>query len=85
MDSLAEQTASRRLRPQRRLSQQLSGWACRGDPASPHSVIAPGSTRRAVQAFIDFSPDNDPYSEHDFGFFKPQGEFFWKIDAYDPR
>ena len=40
---------------------------------------------RAVQAFTAFTPDNDPYGEHDFGFFKVAGhEFFWKIDYYDP-
>ena len=40
---------------------------------------------RAVQAFTAFTPDNDPYGEHDFGFFKAAGhEFFWKIDYYDP-
>jgi Protein of unknown function (DUF3768) len=39
---------------------------------------------RAVQAFTDFTPDNDPYGEHDFGFFKLAGcEFFWKIDLYE--
>ena len=37
---------------------------------------------RAVQAFNAFTPDNDPYGEHDFGFFKAAGhEFFWKIDS----
>jgi Protein of unknown function (DUF3768) len=40
---------------------------------------------RAVQAFTAFTPDNDHYGEHDFGFFKLAGrEFFWKIDSYDP-
>ena len=39
---------------------------------------------RAVQAFTAFTPDNDPYGEHDFGFFKAAGhEFFWKIDLYE--
>jgi Protein of unknown function (DUF3768) len=39
---------------------------------------------RAVQAFNAFAPDNDPYGEHDFGFFKVAGhEFFWKIDLYE--
>jgi hypothetical protein len=29
-------------------------------------------------------PDNDPYSEHDFGSFEIEGDkFFWKIDCYD--
>lgn len=40
---------------------------------------------RAVQAFNDFSKDNDPYGEHDFGAFTVSGKkFFWKIDYYDP-
>jgi hypothetical protein len=38
-----------------------------------------------VTAFDSFTPDNDPYSEHDFGAFESGGErFFWKIDYYDP-
>ena len=36
--------------------------------------------------FSDFSSDNDPHSEHDFGSFELAGEtFFWKIDYYDER
>ena len=39
---------------------------------------------RAVQAFTAFTPDNDPYGEHDFGFFKVAGhKFFFKIDCFD--
>ncbi|WP_234881764.1 DUF3768 domain-containing protein [Agrobacterium larrymoorei] len=39
---------------------------------------------RAVQAFADFSPGNDPYGEHDFGAVKVnEALFFWKIDYYD--
>jgi uncharacterized protein DUF3768 len=39
-----------------------------------------------VRAFDDFSEDNDPYGEHDFGAFKQEGvgKIFWKIDYYDP-
>lgn len=38
----------------------------------------------AVQAFDDFSPDNDPYGEHDFGAVTLEDAvFFWKIDYYD--
>ena len=38
----------------------------------------------AVQAFDAFSPDNDPYGEHDFGSVEVSGEkIFWKIDYYD--
>lgn len=38
----------------------------------------------AVQAFDDFSRDNDPYGEHDFGAVTLEDAvFFWKIDYYD--
>jgi hypothetical protein len=38
----------------------------------------------AVQAFTEFSADNDPNGEHDFGSFELFDEkFFWKIDYYD--
>ncbi len=37
-----------------------------------------------VQNFTDFTPDNDPYGEHDFGSFMYNGnKIFWKIDYYD--
>jgi hypothetical protein len=37
-----------------------------------------------VQAFTAFTPDNDPYGEHDFGCFEYAGKkIFWKIDYYD--
>lgn len=37
----------------------------------------------AVHGFEDFTDDNDPYGEHDFGSFELGGEkLFWKIDVY---
>jgi Protein of unknown function (DUF3768) len=37
-----------------------------------------------VRSFGEFTEDNDPYRERDFGAFKHAGErFFWKIDYYD--
>lgn len=37
-----------------------------------------------VRQFNNFTPDNDPYNEHDFGSFDYNGEkIFWKIDYYD--
>ena len=37
----------------------------------------------AVRSFNDFSDDNDPHGEHDFGAFELFGEkLFWKIDYY---
>ncbi len=39
---------------------------------------------RRVGTFTDFTPDNDPRGEHDFGNFTLAGRrFFWKIDYYD--
>lgn len=38
----------------------------------------------AVQRFDTFTPDNDPYGEHDFGALTWGSErIFWKIDYYD--
>jgi hypothetical protein len=39
---------------------------------------------RRVVTFADFTPDNDPHGEHDFGGFELAGrKFFWKIDHFD--
>lgn len=39
---------------------------------------------RKVQQFNAFTPDNDPYGEHDFGSFRHAEEnVFWKFDYYD--
>ena len=37
-----------------------------------------------VQTFDDFTEDNDPHGEHDFGSFAHHGRtIFWKIDYFD--
>lgn len=37
-----------------------------------------------VRGFTAFTPDNDPYEEHDFGAIEHGGtRYFWKIDTYD--
>jgi Protein of unknown function (DUF3768) len=39
-----------------------------------------------VATFSQFTGDNDPYGEHDFGFFELVGRtFYWKIDYYDEQ
>jgi hypothetical protein len=39
---------------------------------------------RRVQTFDAFTPENDPYGEHDFGAFEYAGAWImWKIDYYD--
>lgn len=48
-------------------------------PAADQSAI-----REKVEIFDSFTPDNDPYGEHDFGAFEHNGtRIFWKIDYYD--
>ncbi len=38
----------------------------------------------AVRRFDDFTEDNDPNGEHDFGTFEHAGKrCFWKLDYYD--
>jgi Protein of unknown function (DUF3768) len=39
---------------------------------------------KKVRDFNDFSADNDPHHEHDFGSFELSNQqFFWKIDYYN--
>ncbi|MBA2679481.1 MAG: DUF3768 domain-containing protein [Ktedonobacteraceae bacterium] len=43
-----------------------------------------GGLIQAVREFDDFSADNNPYKEHEFGALDWQDErVFWKIDYYD--
>lgn len=42
-----------------------------------------GQIANAVKAFDTFTPDNDPYGEHDFGDFEVEDQkLYWKIDYY---
>ena len=37
-----------------------------------------------VRSFTDFTKDNDPYGEHDFGMVEHRdSKYFWKFDYYD--
>ena len=39
----------------------------------------------AARAYREFTPDNDPEGEHDFGAFTMEEQrLIWKIDYYDP-
>lgn len=41
--------------------------------------------REKVETFSDFTPDNDPHGERDFGNFTHNGQkIFFKIDYYAP-
>lgn len=51
---------------------------------SERGVAFSAAALAAVRSFSDFSTDNDPYGEHDFGSFTIADEkLFWKIDYYD--
>ena len=49
--------------------------------------LGPDGMRQALEVvagYDGFTPDNDPYGEHDFGPFEVAGrQLFWKIDYYD--
>lgn len=47
-------------------------------------LAAQGAIALAVRHFSDFTSDNDPYGEHDFGSINLPGieKVFWKIDYY---
>jgi len=46
--------------------------------------IPPEELAQAVAEFSDFTADNDPPGEHDFGAFEfHRHKCFWKIDYYD--
>jgi hypothetical protein len=67
----------------------LSVLLARGQLMITRGIAARGSdfvsrVMQAVRAFNDFTEDNDPYGEHDFGNFVLDGaDVFWKIDYYD--
>lgn len=45
--------------------------------------IDQSAIRERVETFDDFTPDNDPYGERDFGAFDHAGHrILWKIDYY---
>lgn len=42
------------------------------------------AVNKALKTFNDFTPENDPYGDHDFGRMEVEGvPILWKIDYYD--
>lgn len=81
---------------QRDKIRQLNDQFRIGGPAHGNWLVTPGvqnlgagTGALAIQLtmqFDAFTPDNDPYSEHDFGSFTLAGyKLYWKIDYYDLR
>jgi len=71
----------------RRLNDQFRVTLIGGIVTVTQGVAARDDTSdivRKVRDFSDFSADNDPHQEHDFGAFDHGDEkIFWKIDYYD--
>ena len=69
----------------RRFLTNGSVYVTRGISALPETDQALILSR--VCSFDEFTADNDPYGEHDFGAFDHNGiQIFWKIDLYeDPK
>lgn len=83
------QTASHARSPIARLNDAFRQIPVDGSLAVTAGVIALGNGAvadilLAVASFDAFTPDNDPYGEHDFGAVEWNGtRIFWKIDYYD--
>jgi hypothetical protein len=87
MGTVAENTTRTAIR---RLNDQ---WRCHGLGRGSIMVTAGIQSEglafvdtvfTAVRTFNDFTPDNDPHGEHEFGSFTVGSErLFWKIDYYD--
>ena len=85
----AQQERERRQAEIRRLNDQLRMLFAGGLVMITPGVRSLASDHfamviRKVSRFADFTPDNDPHDEHDFGAIEVAGlTVFWKIDAYD--
>ncbi len=59
-------------------TQGIQALVANSPNGSPEGLMA------AIADFDDFTTDNDPQGEHDFGSLTYDGErLFWKIDLYD--
>ena len=54
-----------------------------GGPNAPMEVLDMTELGKLIREFDEFSEDNDPWGEHDFGAIEFRGQkLFWKIDDY---
>ena len=88
-DEVRLNDAQQRTALVRNLNDLMRRGAGGGRVAITRGIIGLGGEQVAaivarVRAFDDFTADNDPYAEHDFGAFEYAGErIFWKIDYFD--
>jgi hypothetical protein len=83
---MADDTKTKRIRD---LNDTLRRWHVGGRIVFTSGIHALGSEPvahilAAIATFDKFTPDNDPYGEHDCAVMTIQGErIIWKIDYYD--
>lgn len=69
------------------LARTAMGVTCRVLQTSGIQALDPrvqSTIRERIEVFNDFTPDNDPHGERDFGALEVNGErVYWKIDYYD--
>ena len=62
----------------------VAGRVCQTPGISSLSQEDQSAIREKVETFEEFTPDNDPHEERDFGSFTHNGHhILWKIDYYD--
>jgi hypothetical protein len=87
---VARQSADSRTETIARLNDELRATGRGGRlvvTRGVHSLASydPRALARAIAEYDQFSADNDPYGERDFGTFELFGtRLMWKIDYYDP-
>jgi len=70
------------------IARKAMGVACMLIQTQGVNMLSPedqSRLREAVENFNDFTEDNDPYQNHDFGkIVQDEVDYFWKIDDYGP-
>jgi hypothetical protein len=74
----------RDLNDQCRTALGVGGRLAQSEGINALPLATQSAIREQVERFNAFTPENDPYGEHDFGAFDHDGQrVFWKIDTYD--
>ncbi|WP_439538909.1 DUF3768 domain-containing protein [Sphingomonas sp.] len=86
MDEKAKSETIRQLNDRFRMSGPVSGdWLVTAGVQSLGKAAVVLAIQMTTQ-FDAFTPDDDPYGEHDFGSFTlARHKLYWKIDYYDLR
>ena len=72
-----------KLNDQCRQAMGIAGKLFQTEGISALPLTDQSAIREKVETFNEFSPDNNPYGERDFGAFEHNGQrIFWKIDYY---